>query len=61
MHVDILTSKLQQDFKSHIEKMSSIGNPSSSLNVLTQEELTAIEKVWIELTIWKKELSQKSV
>jgi hypothetical protein len=54
--VDSQITQLKKDFYQQILS-SQTPDTSSTLSLLTDEELAQIEKVWIELVIWQKSQS----
>lgn len=54
--VDPVISQLKKDFYSQIRALQSPKMPqvTSSLAVLTEEEIQELEAVWIELKVWKR-------
>lgn len=57
-----LTMKLKEDFYQQIRssqtKQTDLSpNSQPSLPLLTEEELALIEKLWVELILWKKKHS----
>jgi hypothetical protein len=53
--VDSVISQLKKDFYSQIRALQSPKLPqvTSTLAVLSDEELQELENVWIELVVWK--------
>ncbi|PFG56450.1 hypothetical protein ATG66_2783 [Vibrio sp. ES.051] len=54
--MDSVISQLKQDFYSQIRALQTPKLPqvTSTLAVLTDEEIQELEAVWIELTVWKR-------
>jgi hypothetical protein len=53
--VDLVISQLKKDFYSQIRALQSPKLPqvTSTLAILSDEELQELENVWIELVVWK--------
>ncbi|UFN68571.1 hypothetical protein LN249_09675 [Vibrio alginolyticus] len=54
--MDSVILQLKKDFYSQIRALqtSKLPQVTSSLAVLTEEEIQKLEAVWIELTVWKR-------
>ncbi|WP_021020374.1 hypothetical protein [Vibrio gazogenes] len=54
--MDSQVTQLKKDFYQQIMSQHAYAfpNTSSTLSLLTDEELEQIERVWIELIMWKK-------
>lgn len=54
--VDTVKTQLKKDFYSQIYSLqsSAVSQSTSTLAVLTEEELSELEAAWIELVVWKK-------
>ena len=54
--MDSVISQLRKDFHAHIRAMQALKLPqvTSTLAVLTDEEIQELEAVWIELAVWKR-------
>ncbi|MCG7515535.1 hypothetical protein [Vibrio sp. MMH1-50] len=54
--MDSVITQLKRDFYSQIRALQSPKLPqvTSSLAVLTDEEIQELEAVWIELAVWKR-------
>jgi len=54
--VDAVKTQLKKDFYSQIYSLqsSAVSQSTSTLAVLTEEELSELEAAWIELVVWKK-------
>ncbi|MGR5540242.1 hypothetical protein ACPV5V_16800 [Vibrio campbellii] len=54
--MDPVISQLKKDFYSQIRALQAPTLPqvTSSLAVLTDEEIQELEAVWIELVVWKR-------
>lgn len=59
--MDSITSQLKNDFYAHLRSMQAknSGISTSSVSLLTQEELSELESVWIQLAVWKKSQKQQ--
>ncbi|WP_237484120.1 hypothetical protein [Vibrio hippocampi] len=57
--MEAVISQLKKDFYAHLR--SSDGRNSSenstTIAILTKEELSELENVWIQLAVWKKQQS----
>ncbi|MGR4990082.1 hypothetical protein [Vibrio sp. WZ-1] len=53
--MDLVISQLKKDFYSQIRALQSPKLPqvTSTLAILSDEELQELENVWIELVVWK--------
>ncbi|MDV6253862.1 hypothetical protein [Vibrio sp. EA2] len=54
--MDSVISQLRKDFYAHIRAMQALKLPqvTSTLAVLTEEEIQELETVWIEFAVWKR-------
>ncbi|WCP81235.1 hypothetical protein PQE20_04365 [Vibrio harveyi] len=54
--MDSVITQLKKDFYSQIRALQSPKLPqvTSSLAVLTDEEIQELEAVWVELAVWKR-------
>ncbi|KJR39565.1 MULTISPECIES: hypothetical protein [Vibrio] len=54
--MDAVKTQLKKDFYSQIYSLqsSAVSQSTSTLAVLTEEELSELEAAWIELVVWKK-------
>lgn len=57
--MDTITSQLKKDFYAQLRSMQpkSNGITTSSVSLLTEEELSELATVWIQLSVWKKKQS----
>lgn len=55
--VEAVISQLKKDFYAHLRSSHGRHNSESSktISILTKEELSELENVWIELAVWKKQ------
>lgn len=47
-------SQLKKDFHAHIQAATQKPEANSSISLLTREELTELESVWVQLCVWKQ-------
>ncbi|MCL9775858.1 hypothetical protein [Vibrio methylphosphonaticus] len=49
-------NQLKKDFYAHLKSYQEpkASNGSKTLSILTQDELTELENVWIQLAVWKQ-------
>ncbi|PWI31963.1 hypothetical protein DI392_18230 [Vibrio albus] len=47
-------SQLKKDFHANIQAATQRTESSSSISLLTREELSELESVWIQLCVWKQ-------
>ncbi|KIN10918.1 3-demethylubiquinone-9 3-methyltransferase [Vibrio mytili] len=54
--MDSVISQLKKDFYAHLRALQTPKLPqvTSTLNVLSDEEIQELESAWIELTVWKR-------
>lgn len=54
--MDTVKTQLKKDFYSQIYSLqyNAVSQSTSTLAVLTEEELSELEAAWIELVVWKK-------
>ena len=54
--MDSVISQLRKDFHEHIRAMQALRLPqvTSTLAVLTDEEIQELETVWVEFAVWKR-------
>ncbi|MCF7482292.1 hypothetical protein L3V31_11165 [Vibrio sp. J1-1] len=54
--MDSVISQLRKDFHAHIRAMQALKLPqvTSTLAVLSDEEIQELETVWIEFSVWKR-------
>lgn len=47
-------SQLRRDFQAKVHLKKTAGHQYSGASLLTEEELSELENVWIQLITWKK-------
>ncbi|WP_204250594.1 hypothetical protein [Vibrio vulnificus] len=54
--MDTIKTQLKKDFYSQIYSLqsSASSHTTSTLALLTEEEISELEALWIELVVWKK-------
>ncbi|GAL30136.1 hypothetical protein JCM19239_2552 [Vibrio variabilis] len=54
--MEAVISQLKKDFYAHLRSSNgaSASSTSKTMSLLTEEELTELENVWVQLAVWKQ-------
>ncbi|USD66388.1 hypothetical protein [Vibrio sp. SCSIO 43136] len=55
--MDMVVAQLKKDFQSRIALGAKSSVSKDTLALLTKEELTEIERIWVQLAMWQKQHS----